>query len=91
MYFIYELNDYCFNTVPNPPLNIKQNTNDNDTNVNIQWDIPWIFNCKLQKFTINVTKSSLKDNKTSDHYITKDIEVNENLLPTYNYTVTHFI
>lgn len=82
--YIFNLNH--INIVPDPPSNVKANEISNTT-VNIQWDIPWIFNGVLKTFVINLEEiASLDMNTCCVSAIPTEIAINDEL-PSYNYTV----
>lgn len=86
VYIIRKWYYYGFCVVPDPPSNIKTNEITNTT-INIQWDIPWIFNGVLKTFIINVEEISSVDMNTCCVNATPtEIIINEEL-PTYNHTV----
>lgn len=58
--------------------------------MNIQWDIPWIFNGVLKTFIINIEEiASVDMSKCCVSARSIEIEINEEL-PSYNYTVISF-
>ncbi|KAE9526207.1 hypothetical protein AGLY_013838 [Aphis glycines] len=73
--------------LPDSPMNIKT-TEIGNTNISIEWDIPWIFNGDLKMFIINVEEiSSINMDTCCISIAPTEIPVYEEL-PTYNYTIT---
>ncbi|XP_025407336.1 uncharacterized protein LOC112681287, partial [Sipha flava] len=72
--------------IPDSPRNIKTTEIGHNT-INLQWDIPWIFNGVLKMFIVNVEEISSADINTCCTSITPiEIPIDEEL-PNYNYTL----
>lgn len=74
--------------VPDPPKNLLI-IETHETNVTLQWDIPWIFNGVMKSFTLYVSELKSLKNETCEEFKPEIIPFKEEQ-PTYYYTVMFF-
>ncbi|XP_050434058.1 uncharacterized protein LOC126841533 [Adelges cooleyi] len=80
-----------FNTIdgaPDEPGNLRSSFI-GDTDITLEWDIPWMLNGVLKVFIINTEEISAVDlNSCCNSLPTAELQVTEEM-PTYNYTINN--
>lgn len=80
----------CNGIAPDPPQNLKVSEIQNETNVALQWDIPWNFYSELKSFIIHVDEIKSLTDIICCH-IVDPVEIPfQDEKPTYEVTVMVF-